>query len=152
MDGFLYWRYRQGGGESQFLDWELSKGLTWQDAPAPAEVGRRVVEGLFKVELPDESAPLMNNVVHWAYGMAWGSMFGVLAGSLHRRSVGHGVLFAPFVFLSGYVVLPLAKLYKPIWEYDLPTLGKDFGGHLSYGAGLGVAFRLLTGSGRSKGG
>lgn len=149
MDAFLYWRYRQGGGESPFADWELSKGLTWQEAPAPAEVGRRVVEGLFTVKLPDESAPLVNNLVHWGYGMAWGSMFGVLEGSLHRRRFLHGMLFAPVVFLSGYVVLPLAKLYKPIWEYDLPTLGKDFAGHLAYGLGTGTAFRVLVGSGRS---
>ncbi len=147
MDAFLYWRYREADGESRFVDWEFSKGVTWESASAPGQVGRRVVEDLFQVKLADADAPLVNNVVHWAYGMAWGSMYGILEGSLRKRRPWHGILFAPVVFLSGYVVLPLAGLYKPIWEYDGPTLGKDLAGHLTYGLGTGSVFRVLSGGG-----
>jgi hypothetical protein len=48
------------------------------------------------------------------------------------------------VFLSGYVVLPLAKLYKPIWEYDAQTLAKDLSAHLAYGMVTAEAFRALV--------
>jgi hypothetical protein len=32
--------------------------------------------------------------------------------------------------MSGYVILPLAGLYKPIWEYDARTLADDLSAHL----------------------
>jgi hypothetical protein len=48
------------------------------------------------------------------------------------------------VWLSGYVVLPLAKVYKPIWEYDARTLGDDFSAHVVYGAVVSSAFAALT--------
>jgi hypothetical protein len=44
---------------------------------------------------------------------------------------------------ASYVVLPVAKLYKSIWEYDPQTLGKDLSAHLVYGLGMATAFQLL---------
>jgi hypothetical protein len=44
------------------------------------------------------------------------------------------------VWISDYVILPLAGLYKPMWEYDAPTLAQDLGGHLVYGVTAAVAF------------
>jgi hypothetical protein len=146
MDLLWYARYSRGGGESGFADWELSAGLeSWEGAAAPAQVGRRVVEGLFQVELPPEKARLTNNVMHWAYGLSWAAAYGVVAGSLRRPKARYGLVLGPVVWLSGYVVLPLAKLYKPIWEYDTETLAKDLSAHLVFGATTGVAFRLLAG-------
>ena len=55
----------------------------------------------------------------------------------------NNVTYAP-----GYVVLPAAGLYKPIWEYDAKTLAKDLSAHLAYGAGTGAAFWLLLRQGR----
>ena len=53
MDALLYARYRRGHGEEGFEPWESSSGLeTWEQAPAPAQVGKRLVEGLFERELP----------------------------------------------------------------------------------------------------
>jgi len=56
----------------------------------------------------------------------------------------YGVPFGAAVWVSDYLTLPAAGLYKPIWEYDSKTLAKDLGGHLAYGAGTGVAFWLLV--------
>jgi hypothetical protein len=42
------------------------------------------------------------------------------------------------------VVLPLLGVYKPIWKYDLRTLGKDLSAHLVFGTATAVAFRLLS--------
>ena len=44
------------------------------------------------------------------------------------------------------VLLPAAKLYKPIWEYDRKTLAKDLGAHLVYGLATASAFRVLSAS------
>ena len=47
----------------------------------------------------------------------------VRAGGRFGTALPHtdGLVLGPVVFASGYVVLALAKLYKPIWEYDGPT-------------------------------
>ena len=61
-----------------------------------------------------------------------------------RRRLTTGPAFGALVWLSGYVVLPIAKLYKPIWEYDVHTLADDLSGHLVYGLATAACFRLLS--------
>lgn len=68
----------------------------------------------------------------------------MLVGSLRRPHPLYGVPFGAAVWVSDYLTLPAAGLYKPIWDYDSKTLAKDLGGHLAYGAGTGVAFWLLV--------
>jgi hypothetical protein len=144
MDAYLFARYRRGGGETGFPDWELSAGIkTWEDAPAPAHVGKRLVEGLFQVELPPQRAPLVNNVTHWGFGIASGAGYGLVAGSLPRPRVRYGLPFGAAVWTGGYVVLPLAKLYEPIWKYDVKTLANDLSAHLVYGLATATAWRFL---------
>ena len=103
MDALLYARYRRGHGEEGFEPWESSSGLdSWERAPAPAQVGKRLVEGLFARELPPQRARLVNNITHWAYGILGGVQYGIVAGSLRdtadpvraairRRRVGGGI-------------------------------------------------------------
>ena len=144
MDALLYARYKHDGGEMSAEDWELSAGLTsWDAAPAPAQVGRRLVEGLFKIELPAKRAAVVNNVTHWAYGILGGAQYGIVAGSLKRPRIRYGLPFGAAMWATGYVVLPAAKLYKPIWEYDAETLAKDLSAHLVYGLATATALRVL---------
>jgi hypothetical protein len=145
MDVVSYLRYRRGGGTEKFLDWELSTDLaSWEKAPAPALIGKRVVEGFTGQALPPERAAFMNNFMHWAYGIGWGTAYGILAGSLPRPFVALGAPFGAAVWATGYVVLPKAGVYKPIWDYDPRTLWKDLSAHLAYGTGTAATFALLT--------
>jgi len=145
MDILLFARYRRGGGDSAFAEWEFSSGLSsWDEAPAPAQVGKRLVDGLFERELPPQRAALVNNVTHWAYGMLGGAQYGIVAGSLGAPRVRYGLPFGSSVWAAGYAVLPAAKLYKPIWDYDRKTLAKDLSAHLVYGLGAATAFQLLS--------
>ena len=145
MDLVWYWRYKRGGGESGFRDWEFSVGLdNWDNASAPAKVGKHLYEGFRQQELPPERAALTSNVVHWGYGMGWGGLYGILAGSVRSPGVTLGLPFGAGVWASSYVSLPLAKLYKPIWEYDSQTLLKDLSAHLAYGAGTAATFAALS--------
>lgn len=142
MDTYWYVRYRAGGGREPFVSWELSSLVhTWEDAPAPAHVGKRLYEALFQRELPPSRARFVNNVTHWGYGVMAGAQYGLLAGSLARPRIVYGVPFGAAVWAASYVVLPAAKLYKPIWEYDITTLATDLGAHLVYGAGTAAAFQ-----------
>lgn len=145
MDALLFARYKRGGGESHFAPWELSSGLaSWDDAPAPAQVGKRLVEGLFQRKLPPERARLVNNVTHWMFGIFGALQYGILAGSLSRPRVAYGLPFGAALWASGYVILPAAKLYEPIWEYDAKTLAKDLSAHLLYGTVTAATFGLLS--------
>jgi hypothetical protein len=145
MDLLLFARYKRGDGKSGFREWELSSTIEgWDQAPAPAQVGKRVVEGLFRRTLPDRVAPLVNNITHWGYGIVGGAPYGVLVGSLRAPRVWSGVPFGAGVWASGYVVLPAAGLYRPIWEYDRRTLANDLGAHLVYGLATAAVFRMLS--------
>jgi hypothetical protein len=147
MDTLLFTRYKRGGGESDFAAWEFSAGLDgWEDAPAPAQVGKRLVEGLLQRELPSQRARLLNNVTHWATGLLGAAQYGIVAGSLATRRVGYGLSFGATVWASGYAVLPAVKLYQPIWEYDRKTLANDLSAHLVYGLATAAAFELLSAS------
>lgn len=150
MDLLWYRRYRQGGGESGFTAWEFASGAqSWEQAPAPAQVGRRLYEGFFQRGLPTDDIARVNNVTHWGYGAGWGAVYGAVVGSLRPaprlQRLLYGLPFGATVWTSSYILLPLAKLYKPIWQYDSATLAKDLTAHLTYGLTTGVVFTLLGG-------
>jgi hypothetical protein len=145
MDGLLFARYRRGGGKSKFTDWEFAAGVSdWDEAPAPAQVGKRLVEGLFGIQIPTQQAALVNNITHWGYGILGGVQYGIVAGSLRSPRVRYGLPFGASVWAASYVVLPAAKLYKQVWEYDGKTLAKDLSAHLLYGLSAATAFHLLS--------
>lgn len=145
MDTLLFARYRRRGGADGLYEWESSAGVTdWEQAPAPAHVGKRLVEGLFGVQLQPSRARLVNNTMHWGYGAFNGAIYGVIAESLPRRRVGYGLPFGAAVWAGDYVILPAAGLYKPIWEYDAKTLADDLSGHLVFGLATAATLRLLS--------
>jgi hypothetical protein len=145
MDLVWFARYRRGDGKQGLVAWETAEGLDkWEDASAPGKLGRRVAEALTHRELPDRYARPTTNLVHWTTGLAWGAQYGIVAGSKKRRSWKAGLALGPVVWLTSYVVLPLAGLYKPIWEYDGKTLAKDLSAHMAYGVSAGVTFAALT--------
>jgi hypothetical protein len=145
MDALLFARYRKAGGDSSFAPWESSAGVSdWDQAPAPAQVGKRLFEGLFQHELPPTRARLVNNITHWAYGIFGGVEYGIVAESLPKPRVLYGLPFGASVWAAGYVVLPAAKLYKPIWDYDRTTLAKDLSANVFYGLATATTLRLLS--------
>jgi hypothetical protein len=138
MDAVWYARYRADGGEASFIAWEFqSVPPGFDNAPAPAKVGRLIAEHLH-VRLEDRMAGTTNNVVHWGTAISWG----VLASSLRQvPGVGAfkgGVLAGVTAWATSYVVLPKLGIYKPITEYDAKTLWKDLSAHLVFGSAAGV--------------
>ncbi len=150
MDLLWYWRYKRGGGEDGLFKWEFSSGVdSYEQAAAPAQVGKRLVEGFLQTELEPRTARSMNNVMHWATGVTWGAVHGVLAGSTREPRATYGLLTGVVAWTASYAMLAPAKLYKPMWEYPAPVLSKDASAHLVYGLGTGTAFRLLADANRA---
>jgi hypothetical protein len=145
MDLLWYVRYRRGGGKTQFLEWEFaSSAESWEKAPAPARVGKLVYEGFTGRQLRLDQEPVTNNLMHWAYAMQWGVVLGTAIGSSQRMRLWQAPLLGALVWLASYAVLPLAGVYKPIWEYDLRTLWDDLSAHLVYGTTTATVWKLLA--------
>jgi hypothetical protein len=146
MDLVWFARYKRGGGESSFLVWEFgSAPTTWEDASAPAKVGKLLYESGTHRELPASEINLTTNVMHWGYAKQWGAIFGVAIGSRSHLKAWQAPLFGALVWLASYVSLPIAGFYKPIWSYDLKTLWNDLGPHLVYGVATAAAFWITSG-------
>jgi hypothetical protein len=145
MDALLYRRYRRGGGSEQPLRWEFSAGVkTWADVSAPGLVGKDVLQRLRGQEPPQEWARLVQNTVHWATGVGWSVPLAFLVPQRKRSAWICGVAIGPIAWITSYLVLPFAKIYKPIWDYDSKTLADDFSAHLVYGVTIGTILALAT--------
>ena len=70
--------------------------------------------------------------------------YGIVAESLPTPRVGYGLPFGATVWASDYVILPAAKLYEPIWDYDAKTLANDLSAHLVYGLATAATLRVLS--------
>src|SRR5262249_38260401 len=125
--------------------WEFAGDvMSWDDASAPGQLARKTLHGVTGAEPPNEWARPATNIVHWATGVGWGAAYGALAAVTSSHPWARSLALGPVAWLSGYVVLPLAKVYKPIWAYDAKTLADDLSGHLVYGSVTSAAFRALT--------
>ena len=144
LDTVGYLRYRRGGGKKGALEWEFGPVDSWENAPDPGKFAKQVIEGLTQRELPDRWAWPVSTAMHWGYGSAAAALYGIVCGSLREPHPVYGLPFGVAVWAGGYVILPEAMIYKPIWEYDVKTLARDLGGHLAYGAGTGTAFWLFA--------
>jgi hypothetical protein len=144
LDAIGYLKHRRSGGEKSPLEWEFGPIDSWENAPDPGKVAKREIEGFTQRELPDRWAWPVSTAMHWGYGSWSGAFYGILAGSLRNPSPLFGLPFGAGVWAVGYLVLPEAGIYKPIWEYDAKTLAEDLSGHLAYGLGTGSAFWLFA--------
>jgi hypothetical protein len=141
MDLVWYARARRAGSDAGFAEWEVVRDLDrWEDAPAPGQMGRKIVGALTGSDPPVEQAPAISNAMHWIYGTAWATGYAL---AFRRRPWWAGPALGAIVWSSDYVTLPLAGLYKPIWEYDAPTLAKDLSAHLVFGTATDLTLRVL---------
>lgn len=141
MDLVWYARHRAQGGEQSFVDWDLATADSFDEAGAPAKVGKKVADAAH-VELPDEAAGTTTNVVHWLTGIGYGIVHGLLRNG--RGTLTSGLATGTGAFANSYATLGAMGLYKPIWEYDPDTLRKDLTAHLAYGLATSAAYTLLS--------
>lgn len=85
LDAVHYLKYRRAGGTDSLLAWEFAPVESWETAPDPGQVAKRVLEGFTQRKLPDRSAWLTSTIAHRAYGSA----AGVHDHDVRRGGAGH---------------------------------------------------------------
>ena len=118
-------------------------GDSWNDAPAPAKVAKRILEGVFHRKVSPARIPLLTNVMHWAYGTAWGSAYGAVQGTMHKRPLLLGPVFGVGVWAASYAALVPMGIYRPPWRYPARELAADLSYHLVYGVGAALSYETL---------
>jgi uncharacterized protein DUF1440 len=114
-----------------------------EPSSTPAEVGRRIVEGVLQREVPEERLGLLNNAMHWLYGTSWGAVYGLLHASRRAGVVRDGAAFFALVWGASLVHLPAMHLAPPVWEYPREELASDVGFHVVYAIGVATAYEVL---------
>lgn len=148
MDLVWYRRYRQGGGDDGFADWEFATSTTsFDDASAPGQVGKKLAD-IVGVDLPDGQAGVTTNVMHWLTGIGYGLSHAALQDG-RGRLLG-GALTGAGAFSNSYATLGAMGIYEPIWTYDRDTLQKDLSAHLAFGIATSLTYRILSGTSRRK--
>jgi hypothetical protein len=115
-----------------------------EPSTTPAEVARRVIEGVFRKPVSDERIGLLNTAMHWLYGTSWGAAYGVVAESAWPNPLLGGLLFGGVVWGASLVQLPALGLAPPVWEYPPSSLAQDIGFHAVYGLGAGLTHAALA--------
>jgi uncharacterized membrane protein YagU involved in acid resistance len=115
----------------------------WEQAPAPAQVARRIAAGLYGREIPAARIAQVTNAMHWSYGVGQGALYGLWAGTTGRSRLRDGLVFGSVVWALSYVQLVPMGLYEPPWKYEPSELAMDLSYHLVYGAGVAAGYRML---------
>ena len=122
------------------------KATGGEPSEIPAEMGRRIIEGVLRRRQPRRQRPVINQAVHALYGTAWGLPLGLLAGSV-RRPLPASVLGGAFglsVWGASLAALPALKLSPPPGEQPPSALAVDLAMHLVYGGAAGAAYAALS--------
>jgi len=86
--------------------------------------------------------------LHWAYGIAWGGLFGLLTARMRIRRLGEALLsgaaLGSAVWAVGYAGwLPLARLTPPVQRQGARHAGMSLVTHIAYGVASAVPLYLM---------
>ena len=116
----------------------------WAEAPAPAQVAKRIGHDILGLDLSRDLIPAATQAMHWAYGISWGVLYGLA----NRRDVSRkpvarrGMQFGLVVWAMSYAQLVPLGIYEPPWRYPIRELATDLGYHVAYGIGTVSTFHL----------
>src|SRR3954469_2560859 len=117
---------------------QKARGREASTAPADAAMKVLGIAGFC-----DEAAKSrFSNVVHWAYGTAWG----VPRALLERAGLGPAAATAAHggaLWGSEQVMLPALGVAPPLWEWGATEVAIDAGHHLVYSIATALAYEAL---------
>ena len=82
------------------------------------------------------------NVMHWAYGTAWGAARGLLSASGLREPAASTLHFLA-VWGAAQVMLPALDAAPPATEWDAEEVAVDVLHHVVYAAATGAAYEFI---------
>jgi hypothetical protein len=112
---------------------------TWADAPAPAQVAKRILGR----RVTKQQAPLLTNAMHSLTGIGWGAVYGPLQRSVGGSAAATGAGFGTGVWAASYAELVPLGIYNPPWTYPPQELALDLSYHLVYGVAVAAAYAAL---------
>jgi hypothetical protein len=121
----------------------IKEPRTWAEAPAPAQLAKKVSEGVLGKRVTKRQAPLITNVGHWGYGASLGAAYGLAASRLGRNPIAQGLAFGTFVWGLAYAALTPLGIYQRPWRSDPQTLALDLSYHLVYGLGAAAVYEAI---------
>jgi hypothetical protein len=116
----------------------------WDSAPAPAQVGKRLIEGAFGLSISPRAIPTLTQVMHWSYGTMWGSVYAIGRESMRARGPFVGPLFGLVVWAASYAQLVPLGIYEPPWAYPPRAILDEMGYHVTFGTTVAVTYHVLT--------
>jgi hypothetical protein len=119
------------------------EGPSWENAPAPAKVAKRILEGVFDRTVPAARIDVLTHVTHWLYGVAWGGVYGLVQETTLGRPTRTGLLFGAGVWGASYIALVPMGIYEPPWRYPAATVAFDATYHLVYGEAVAAAYAVF---------
>lgn len=131
------------GGHFESTGGDEGQERSWEDAPAPAKVAKRILEGVFHRDVPVSRIDLLTHATHWLYGVAWGAVYGLAQETERPSPQRRGLLFAAGVWSASYIALVPMGIYEPPWRYPAGTLALDASYHLVYGEAVAAAYAVL---------
>lgn len=108
------------------------------------EPARGIEKVLGIVPANEKSRKRMAMYTHWAYGIAWGGIRGLIAGLGLK---GRNAALTHFLSVWGtqLAVLPALHIIGPPWRKPGKDVGIDAAHHALYAAAAGAAFGLMGG-------
>lgn len=116
----------------------------WRDAPAPAQVGKRILTGVFKENVTLADAGKLTQAMHWAYGTGWGAALGLLQGTIAASPVPAGAAFGAGVWGMSYAQLVPMGIYEAPWKYPAKELALDLSYHVVYGVAAAATLDRIS--------
>ena len=116
---------------------------TWADAPAPARVAKRVAV-LTGHRIVKAQVPCVTQVAHWAYGVSWGPMYGLVVRERDVSPVAAGLALGTGVWAAAYAELVPLGIYEEPWRYPPQELALDLSYHVVHGLGVATAYGALA--------
>ncbi|MDX6472489.1 MAG: hypothetical protein QOK22_1305 [Gaiellaceae bacterium] len=117
---------------------------TWAEAPAPAQVVKKAAEAVgHGRDVTKKDVPRITNLMHWGYGLWWGTAYGVAARSRGSNPAAGGAVLALGVWTAEYAELVPLGISKKPWDVPPRELALDLAYHLSYGLAVAGAYAAL---------
>jgi hypothetical protein len=118
-------------------------GDPWESAPAPAQAGKRLIDAVSDRPVSPDAIPLFTQVMHWSYGSSWGVGYALARNRLDLSARLLGPTFGIGVWIMSYAQLVPLGIYDPPWSYPLGSVADELAYHVTYGAAVALAHRVL---------